>query len=361
MATVAPSGVPLRGRIGRLPKSIGGRLPAVLVVAAAGVGFVSLVPGGSTASLSTRGYAEAIDRPVAALRAGRLASLRVRVGQHVRAGQVLAALDPRELDARRERLNAEMGQLEARLLAERNVQDLDVMRGELLALRVRASEREDRAELRELTTQMNRLDGLASQQLVRATEVEDARRKREALAARVATYDKALENGQAGLGEKGVRGAPGHAVAVATRLAPFREALKVQEAELHEIKIQLADLTLRAPADGTVSSILHRPGDVVPAAQPVLTVVTSRPGVVVATVPERAAGGIDVGTAARVRRPGLWTAWSDGRVIEVAPEMEEIPIRARPSPGVPAWGRRVVIEVASVEPLLPGETFHVRL
>jgi len=44
----------------------------------------------------------------------------------------------------------------------------------------------------------------------------------------------------------------------------------------------------------------------------------------------------------------------------IAPEIEEVPIRARVAPQVPAWGRRVEIESWPTRPLVLGEAVHVR-
>jgi len=46
-------------------------------------------------------------------------------------------------------------------------------------------------------------------------------------------------------------------------------------------------------------------------------------------------------------------------VVELAPMVEEVPVRARPTPTVPMWGRRIVVKLDEPVPLLPGDAFRV--
>ena len=91
----------------------------------------------------------------------------------------------------------------------------------------------------------------------------------------------------------------------------------------------------------------------------VLQIITTRPGHVVAFVPERKLGGLTAGATVRLRRLGTVFGTLRGHVQELAPMIEEVPPRARPSPSVPLWARRVVIRLDEPAQLLPGEAFRV--
>jgi HlyD family secretion protein len=336
------------------------KIPAVAVVLAAAGGFYLLAHGGTLSAISAHGYAEEVNHDYGPLRAGRVASVRVKLGQKVKVGDVLAAMDRRSLEARREVLQAELSQAEAQVVAEKERHAAQILRSEILVLRARANARQDRAELAELTRQLARLDGLAAEQLVRQTELEQRRQLQQRLAARAATYDEARARGQGELGGSASRGAS-RAVQIAARIAPYREAVEAKKAALRELELRLEDTEVRARVDGTVAAVLKWPGEVVPAGTGLVRVVTARPGFVVAWLPARQAWKVTLGRSAVLRRSRLLGASFQGQVVEIGPEVEEFPARVRVAPNTRAWGRRVVIATQATVDFLPGEELHVHL
>jgi multidrug resistance efflux pump len=167
-----------------------------------------------------------------------------------------------------------------------------------------------------------------------------------------------MSRGQAGLQRDGAGGQEREQV-VEVKVDPLRQAVLVQEAVLRELDNQIEELTLRAPVDGVISMLTRHPGDVVGAGLEVVSLVAARPGVVVVIVPEHQARRAVPGASVELHRDALGAPALGGRVIEIAPEVEESPIRVRPSPSIPAWGRRIAIKVASGEEILPGEAFRV--
>lgn len=334
------------------PLSPGRALPAALLVIASLAGFYALRQGALAAGPVAPAYAETVRHSIAAASGGRVETVLARVGQPVKAGDPLVVLDDRSLRLARERAAAELKLLQAKVDAAAQERDVAVTRSELWMLRAKADASGDRAGLQELAKQMERLDGLLSRQLVDATEAEGIREKYRTLSARVRAYNRSSV-------ARGKGGGQGHEQAVDLLVEPARQAVAVGEAELKQLDFALEGLTLRAPADGTVSTVLHRPGDYVAAGAEIASVVTTRPGVLVAVVPEQAARRVAVGSVAKVRRDKLFARSVEGRVIELAPEIDEVPVRARPSPGIAAWGRRALIELNGGDETLPGEAYYV--
>jgi HlyD family secretion protein len=335
------------------------RIPPVLVFAAALYAFYHLPHGVTLGSATFRGFAESISINVGPIQPGRVESIEVAVGKHVKTGDVIARMSTGLLQAKRDRAQAELERSQATVEAELRDQDAAVTRAELLVLRTRTNERENRAELEQLSTQMKRLDGLASQRMIPVIEAEDRARAQRALAARVQAYNSAIQQGKAGLDGHGKR-VDSHDEAVQALVAPSRIAVRAQQAVLQEIDIQVDECTVRSPADGIVSLVVHQKGEVIPSGEPIVTIVTGRPGVIVASVPERIASSLAPGDPATLRRRLLMSPAMHGKVLEVSPEVDESPVRARPSPGIPVWGRRVAIQLDKPEKLLHGEGFHVR-
>ena len=205
-----------------------GRVPVLLVWLGAVAGVYTLSDGNWFTSTLSKGYAEARSYAVAPLRGGVLKTLTVELGDAVKRGQIIATLDGAELAAQRARLSAELVQLQARQKAEEDMLESEVTRGEIWVLKTNAQNQADRAELKELETRLTRLNGLAEQHLVTATDIELARRMYAARAAEIATVDQAVKTGRAGFKSPGTP-APTHKSSVAVRLAPYREAIRVQE------------------------------------------------------------------------------------------------------------------------------------
>lgn len=335
-------------------------LPSALLVIAAAAGFWVLSHGMSAGTATITGYAEEQVHSIGPLSAGRLRAVHVRIGQPVRAGEALAVLDARPLELQRKRLQAELERAVAQLEAERDAQGASLQRGQLQAVRSHAAEERSRAELKELDGQLRRLESLSAERLVRASEVEAVRQRQRAVAADLEARSLGTTREQELLGLR-PRTQDEQRERLERRLQPFRAALAVQEAALRELDFAIEEATLRAPVDGTVGALLLRPGDAVGAGAPVLQLVTTRPGHVVAFVPERQARGLAIGMGAMLRRSGALTGALRGRLVELAPMVEEVPPRARHSPSVPLWARRVVIKLDDAATLLPGEAFHVSL
>jgi len=293
----------------------------------------------------------------------------------VKAGDVVARLDDRSAAIERQRIEAERASIQAKLEAETSREDDAVMRAEVWRLRTVAESQRDRAELAALDLELGRLNGLYGERLVRASDVEPRRRQREALAARIGTFDRARAAGQAGFdarpaagaataaGGKRAAGAEQHRALVELRTAPLREELRVKQAELDQIALAIDGLALRAPADGVVAAVNRRPGEAVAAGEAALVIVAHRPGFFDVYLPERQTRLPAAGDAVTIGRPGLFARGGRGRVVAVGPDVVELPLRLRSVAQVPAWGRRVLVDAsdsAELRAVPPGEEIRAK-
>jgi membrane fusion protein (multidrug efflux system) len=335
-------------------------LYAVSVIGAV-LGFVALTHGkGLGSNGNSVAYVEAIHYSVSPIALGRIDKLSVQIGQHVKAGEPMAVMDDRELRAAREKSALQLAQLEAAVIASTQDEEFQVTRSELWVLKARADERGDRAALAQISERMQRLDSLLDKQMIPAAQAEMAREKQKELSARVETFDQAKTRGQAGLGQVGA-GNHDHSRAVDAHVEPARRAVEVQRAAIRQLDLQIEQLTLRAPIDGVVTTITHHPGEVVTAGSEVLSIVSARPGVLVVELSEAMAARAKLGQGVSVRSKELFSRALHGRVLELAPEVDEMFPRARPSPGIAAWGRRATVQLDGGGDVLPGQAFSVSL
>jgi len=359
-ASLVPVSLPTRH--GFVARTVSRAAPLFLI---AGVAVYLLARESGIGTTQARGFSEAIPLNVSTAVAGRLAQLNVSLGQSVKAGEVIGRLDGTGLEIDKKRAEAERKLLEAKLMAETSREDDVVMRAEVWRLRTVAGSHQDQAALSALDREVERLTSLLDDQLVKASDVEPRRRERDALAARVQTFEKAKAAGQAGLdGKSDAKSGDHRRAVVQLRMAPLREAIKVKEAEIAQIEYKLSVLALRAPADGQISVINRRPGELVAAGEAAVIVVTHRPGMFTIYIPERQSRTPNVGDPVDITRRGVMKRGATGHVVEVAPDIVEVPARLRASPQVPVWGRRVVVDASQSESMrqVPaGEEVRVRI
>jgi multidrug resistance efflux pump len=338
---------------------------AAPVIFLAGLAAYLLARNAGLGTTTARGFSESLPLNVASPSGGRVAELLVRVGQSVKAGDPIIKLDGRLLEAQRQQNLAEQALLEAKVYAVKSLQEDAVMRADVWRLRTVANASHDQAALNELNKEVTRLSGLLDDKLVKASEVEPRIQARDALAARVSTFTRARAAGQAGLEEKSNRASvEQHLATIQIRIAPEEQALRVNEAALAQIDLQIAALTLRAPADGAVAMINRRPGEVLAPAEAAVTVVAHRPGVFEIYIPARERRIPAVGATVMVSTLRLLSHGYPGRVIEVGPAVVQLPEQLWTSHNVPAWGRRVLVDASDAEAmraLPPGEEIRARI
>jgi membrane fusion protein (multidrug efflux system) len=359
-ASLLPVSLPARGSF--VARNAARAAPVIFL---AGLAAYLLARNAGLGTGSARGFSESLPLNVASPTGGRIAELVVRVGQLVKAGDPIVKLDGKLLEAQRQENLAEQALLQAKVYAVKSLQEDAVMRADVWRLRTVANASHDEAALNELNKEVARLSGLLDDKLIKASEVEPRIQARDALAARVSTFARARAAGQAGLEEKSNRStADQHHATIQLRIAPEEQALRVNEAALAQIDLQIAALTLRAPADGVVAMINRRPGEILAPAEAAVTVVAHRPGVFEIYVPARERRIPTVGATVEISNLRLLSRGYPARVIEVGPAVIQLPEQLWTSHNVPAWGRRVLVDASDAETmrLIPaGEEIRARI
>jgi HlyD family secretion protein len=237
------------------------RLAAILalVIVATGGGAYwwmqnqSQLPAGIVAG---NGRIEADEIDIATKFAGRVAEIMVQEGDMVRAGQVLARMDSKDLEA-------SLGRAEAQVLQAQEAVD------------------EARGMQEQLRTQV----ALARQQLDRTTYlVQRGNATRELLDQR----QQQMNANTAALN------------AATARVAQAEFALAAVRKEVELYKINIADNTLVAPRDGRVQYRIANIGEVLPAGGKVATMIDVASVYMDIYLPTLEAGRVEIGTDARI-------------------------------------------------------------
>lgn len=242
---------------------------------------------------------------VASKFAGRIAELKVREGDTIRAGQILAVLDDAQIKAKANQAAAAVATLEAQIEAETTA--LAVLRKELpLAVSganaavTRAAADSAKADaahvqgardaerMREL-----RAKGVVAQQSAERADLAVTAAQAEHDSARSAAVEAGNRLSQARLGTDRIK-------AKEAALAALRAQRDQAGASLAEAQSVLADLTLKAPSPGVILTRFRQAGEVVSAGSPILDLVDLDQLYLKVYVPEVQIGKLRLNLPARI-------------------------------------------------------------
>ena len=340
-----------------------GRRIAIGVVLAGLVGLATWyvlfgrpVPPREVVTLS--GRIEGDDSAVAAKTSGRLREVRVREGDSVEAGQVIALLDDQQIRAREQQAEAAVTQAEAQVeLARRQIAVLrEQLRQSELAVEQAKADAEGRvneaeaklaaseAQLaqaeatyeqakwdREAFTKLRETGAVSAQEAKRAQTTEESQRaivnanRRQVEAAR-----GVLTAAQASLQNPAIRTSQVAAVQAQilqqeAQIAAARADAGRAHASLEEARANRADLQVIAPFSGTVATRTAEPGEVVASGTAIVTLVDLSQVYLRGFIPEGQIGRVKLGQPARVFLDSAPTTPIDAVVSRIDPQASFTP------------------------------------
>lgn len=359
-----PSRIPLQHRMKRRFRQLTPMLVwSVVLIATVGLYFRQ-VDG-----TSVTGFAREIRYSVAPETTGRLKGLEVLLNQEVNRGQIVASFEDKELllilqEARTElnRLAFELGvdqQTNLRRFAR------DAENAHIDYLEALSSLAEKRIELQGLELTLDRTRMLRENDATPLSTLDDDRIAFEAQSERIEIEETMVQAMQRAYQEADKRyheflneyvmetpdiGLP---------LKSLENAIKVQEVRIEKANLAILRLVLRAPADGRVIEIYRRPGEVVVAGQPVVSIVEPRSTEMVAYLPEHRILDVETDTLVKLRRVAepdrVYESWIAG----VGSHLETLPVRLTPGAVAPDWGVAMYIPLPDSLAAIPGEAIEV--
>ena len=233
-----------------------------------------------------------------------IVSLRTRAGSQVKAGEILATIDSKELLAALDQAQSALLTSRAELGRQKIVARQSALRTqqqvELLTLRLAAANR-----------QLERVERTFNEGLSNRSDYESAQDD-----VRVAGMELEQARGELGLSAETL------GFEVATR----EQQVRRQESVAGELQKRVDDLTIRAPFDGMVASVAVQDRDAVAPNQAILTVVNLSSLELETGLPEEYANETAIGTPAEISFLGREYP---GRVTSVSPEVVDSQVVAR--------------------------------
>ncbi len=310
------------------------------------------------------GVVESPREQAAPLETARLNEITVEPAQKVSKGKVLARFDTSLLDGE---LAMEWLEIERRFSGL--VHDV-----EKELHQARRDYNRDRAELRALEEEIEKLENLLERRLISAEDLTNMRIRKRVLEDAVQTHPITLENldNQLSL-VKEKRDAAMRWLGETARLSALETydwdsiqvALEVDiESHIERIGLLLQrrkEYTLTARQDGAVSQIYHQPGDVVSSGDPVLSLIVDGSYQILGFLTEARAHDIHVGSEVYFLRRGGDGSMEKATIVALDPEIVHFPEHMSPLPGRPVRGRRVIMRPDEDIVLLPGETVYIHV
>ena len=283
--------------------------------------------------ITLSGRIEGDDSGVATKTEGRVLEIRVREGDSVNEGEILAVLDDQQVRARQEQARVAVEGAEARAKAAQA--QIAILQEQLEQTQLLKEQAEVDAEGRvsqaqadlaaaeadlarqEASLRLASFDREAYTRLAESGAVSE-RQGRQAVAAadedvaavaaskrRVEAVRGALTTAKANLANAGIRAAQSAAVQkqIAQQQAEIVSAnasAAQARAQLVEAQANLQDLTVRAPFNGTVMTRTAEPGEVIQAGTVIVTLLDLTKVYLRGFVPEGQIGRVKIGQAARV-------------------------------------------------------------
>nr|WP_294864889.1 HlyD family efflux transporter periplasmic adaptor subunit [uncultured Pseudogulbenkiania sp.] len=280
---------------------------------AAGYGWVKLHGNTLPADLASgNGRIEATEVDIATKIPGHLTEVMVKEGDLVSANQVLARMDPQELQAQLRQAQALVQQ--AREDARQT--EAQVLQAEQAARRIQAQVRQAQEAARRAQATVSQRDSelaLSRQTLARSVELAAkgfvSSQKLDQDRATLQSAEAALQSARAGATEAEAAIAATQAqqteaeagiAAARARVTSAQQAVAVAQARVEQMQVNLDENTLRTPIAGRVLYRLVEPGAVLAAGGKVLTVLDLTDVYMTIFLPTEQAGRVTVGSDARI-------------------------------------------------------------
>jgi HlyD family secretion protein len=306
----------------------------VLIVAALVVWRVFFsTPAVPDSIVALSGRIEGDDSAVASKTTGRILEVRVREGDTVNAGDVIATLDDAQIRAREDQARSTLAQAQAKGAAARD--QIGVLQQQLLQSRLQVGQskldtegrvKQAEADLaaaqsdlaqqqaayniaafdKDAYTRLAKSGAVSERQGLQAASTADqqaaavtaAKRRVEAAQAALTTSQGALSN--PAIHQSQVSLVQSQIAAQQSEVASAAAQTQQATAELAEAQANRNDLTVRAPFSGTVVTRAAEPGEVINAGTAIITLLDLNKVYLRGFVPEGQIGEVKVGQPARI-------------------------------------------------------------
>lgn len=304
------------------------------------------------AAPSVVGEVEDVRVNVINTRPGLLEELNVERFQSVTKGQVIGRMlitEPEELKASLTVIEMDLKMLRAQMALDEQRNELNYEQFRLDYLARRAELAVARASLKQAESEMQRVTQLHKDKIASDLEMDVAARDQEKLRSEVAEKTKLVTQVEESL----ERLSP-----AATGKNPRAEFITAAiDAQQNKLMLLEGPVILKAPTDGVISAINHRPGEKIMAGDPIVTIGPAHPERIVGYVRQPLKIIPKAGDAVQVRTRGPTRQTGVAKVLKVGADMQAVtaPLRIRGYDTSQERGLPFLVEVPAGMEVYPGE------
>ena len=310
------------------------------------------------------GTVERVFERVAPLESGRVTQVYVEVGDPVKAGDVIAQLDTRILDAEVAALHERM--VHSRMQARLNALTLErqfanaVHEAESTLSDAEFAQKYAEVDQGLVEKEIQGMEALFQGPLIEARTLTAMKLRDRALKEqlKIAPGRLAVLKAEVTRAQEQQRHAQELLAAVEVLVSKANE-----ETAVAHLNARKEGYTLRAFQNGTVAERRYQPGEVVPAGESIASLLIDGPRRIIGFLPESNRREIRVGTNARIL-PSVSLGNSgiiSAHVVQISPAVESLPEQLSPIRGQVLRGRRVTFMLDERVDLTPGERVSIEL
>ena len=233
----------------------------------------------------TWGRADAKEIDINSKISGRVVELLVKEGDHVKAGQVIAHIDKRDLEAQKDQLNAAIEALQAQQVQASATTSMQSGTSSSALSQAQAARDKARADLALCESDYQRYSDLVESGAVSRQVYEQYATKYNVAQAAYAQADSAVAQASSGLMVTSVNQAGESAVA---------KKIAQAEAQLEQLEVSLDETEIKAPFDGVITKKYIEEGSMISTGTPLVAVQDPEDNWVDIKVPETQLGDFKV-------------------------------------------------------------------
>lgn len=315
---------------------------------------------------------------------GRIKTLNIELFGRVTKDQVIASLDSELIEARLNTINAEIAKLTAELKAakdqlEVDAQDRDndlmlerrrfaanVESARLAILELKAVIEPDRILLKDYEAEIKIEKELHLNGATASTyNIEKAQAQYDTLYRKIEKNEELLAQAELNA-EQAIKRRDELFNTQSVNLSPdialdaISKSIDVQQQLMEELIVQSAALTLKAPADGIVTVIFQRPGEVVTPGLSILTISQEKPTEVIAYASDSMHNSLKQYQKVQIVKNGATPQIAFSQITQIGPAIDVLPERLSIRQDIMQWGRPFMVSIPPNMTLAPGEKVGIR-
>jgi len=297
----------------------------------------------------------------------------IEPGQRVKAGDLLVQLDASDLELELSVQRLELEKLVLQVPAEKSVLARETSESlaqrqrlkdelSLEVARLQATLVQDKAELAQLSEQVDAQRKLVDQQLARSTTLDELQLRLSTLSKKVSEGERLTAQAQSNLRSAHARLKDVQQGGEGTITAPLEAQARAQRERIAQLEMSIERLAVRAPRDGVVGVVTLQPGDTAQQGMALVQLHAVMPRRLVAYADEHEAARVKVGDKAAVTSRVAGQPLRTAKVVALGAAFEDMPVRFRRVPTEPEYARKVFLLLDDGQPgVLAGQTFDVQL